>query len=47
MSYPSPIELHIRQLAQARRAFAQNPTPALSSAIRRLEGAIKRQKESS
>lgn len=30
------------QLAQARKAFAQTPAPALSSSIRRLQGFIRR-----
>jgi hypothetical protein len=31
-----------RQLAQARRAFVQNPTPALSSSIKALAAAVHR-----
>jgi len=40
MTYNQP-QHHAEQLAKARAAFKQNPTPALSSAIRRLERALK------
>jgi hypothetical protein len=32
------------RLAQAQRAFKQNPTPALSTIIKRLAGTVKRQR---
>ena len=45
-AYYAPLATHKAQLAKARRAFAQNPTPALANAIRRLEQAIRTQRRS-
>lgn len=42
---PTELETHKRHLAQAQRAFKQNPTPALASAMKRLAGAIKWQEQ--
>ncbi len=38
---PSPLE---ESLARAQRAFNQNPTPALSTIIKRLAGMVQRQR---
>lgn len=43
----APLEQHQAQLAQALRAFKQNPTPALANSIARLQAAIKYQSRSS
>jgi hypothetical protein len=40
MTFHNPAH-HAEQLAKARAAFKQNPTPALSTSIRRLERALK------
>jgi hypothetical protein len=40
MTYHQP-EHHAEQLAKARAAFKQNPTPSLSTSIRQLENAMK------
>lgn len=39
------LETHLRHLEQARRAFAQNPTPSLGSAIKRLENAVRYERQ--
>lgn len=44
MTQETPLQQHIRQLEQARKAFLQNPTPSLGHSIQRLERAITYQK---
>lgn len=39
---PQPLAAQLDTLQRATRSFSQNPTPALSSVIRRLHGQIRR-----
>lgn len=39
---PEPLASQLDTLQRATRSFSQNPTPALSSVIRRLQGQIRR-----